>query len=125
MSFVYKIVPSELWRNAVAIGRFEGAAIDLSDGYIHLSTASQVRETARLHFKGQDDLLIVAVNGERLGNALRYEASRGGQLFPHLYAKLDVRLAEHVWPLARDESGAFIFPAALPEHDDALPGDHA
>lgn len=85
---IYKIVPSDLWARAEAAGVFEGAPIDLADGFIHFSTAAQTRRTAELYFHGQNDLLLVAVDGERLGADLRYEASRGGDLFPHLYAPL-------------------------------------
>jgi uncharacterized protein (DUF952 family) len=92
MSLIYKIVPGALWRAAEALAEFDGAPVDLADGFIHFSTASQVRETAAKHFAGQHDLLLVAVEAERLGEALRYEPSRGGDLFPHLYGSL--RLAD-------------------------------
>ncbi len=89
MSRIYKILPRTLWQTAVAAGRFDGAAIDLADGYIHFSTAAQAQETARLHFRGQPDLVVLAVEAATLGAALTWEASRGGQLFPHLYGPLD------------------------------------
>ena len=95
MTTIYKICPAALWREAEAAGAFAGAPIDLEDGYIHFSTAEQVAETARLHFAGQDDLVLVAVNGDRLGATLRWEASRGGALFPHLYRRLDA--TDVVW----------------------------
>ncbi len=85
---IYKIVPRELWQEARAAGLFKGASIDLKDGYIHFSTAAQAIETARLHFAGQADLLLVAVDATLFGEALKWEASRGGDLFPHLYAPL-------------------------------------
>jgi uncharacterized protein (DUF952 family) len=93
MSVVYKIVARAAWDQAVALGRFEGAAIDLKDGYIHLSTAAQAQETARLHFMGQADLVLVALAAASLGADLKWEPSRGGQLFPHLYGRLDPALA--------------------------------
>lgn len=93
MTPVYKIVSRIAWDEAVAGGRFDGAAIDLRDGYIHLSTGAQAQDTARLHFKGQSGLVLVALSAEALGPALKWEASRGGQLFPHLYAPLDPALA--------------------------------
>lgn len=101
---IYKIVPKSLWDEAKTRGVFEGAAIDLTDGYIHFSTASQARETAARHFAGQTDLLLVAVDAERLGEALKFEPSRGGDLFPHLYAKLDLGavLWEKPLPLTPD-----------------------
>ena len=111
---VYKIVPAALWRDAETRGVFDGAPIDRRDGYIHLSTAAQVRETARLHFAGQDGLLLVAVETGRLGDALRHEPSRGGALFPHLYGSL--RLDAVLWarPLPRGADGGHVFPDAVP-----------
>ncbi|KAL5684450.1 hypothetical protein EMGR_006194, partial [Emarellia grisea] len=84
MALIYKTSPRALWRRAEDIGRFEGATIDRSDGYIHFSTAAQVAETAARHFAGAEDLVLVAVEADDLGPALRYEPSRGGDLFPHL-----------------------------------------
>ncbi|MEP0944638.1 MAG: DUF952 domain-containing protein [Rhizobiaceae bacterium] len=87
---IYKITPKTAWNAAEAAGQFEGAAIDLQDGYIHFSTAEQVAETAAKHFAGQDDLLLVAIETSKLGDALKWEVSRGGALFPHLYATLSM-----------------------------------
>ena len=92
---IYKIAPEALWREAEKNGRFTGAPIDIADGFIHFSTAGQVAETAAKHFAGQDDLLLVAVDDAALGEALRYEVSRGGALFPHLYA--DLPLSAVLW----------------------------
>jgi uncharacterized protein (DUF952 family) len=105
MSLVYKILPRAEWEQALGVGRFEGSAIVLKDGYIHLSTAAQVRATARLHFKGQPDLALVAVSAEALGAALKWELSRGGDLFPHLHGPLDTALAVEVWLLDLDADG--------------------
>lgn len=110
MHTIYKICPRELWRRAEAAGVFNGAAIDLTDGYIHFSTAEQVRETAARHFAGQDDLLLVAVDTEALGETLKYEPSRGGALFPHLYAPLGLAAVRWVKPLPLDAAGAHLFP---------------
>ena len=85
---IYKICPRILWHEAESEGVFHGAAIDLTDGFIHFSTAGQVAETAAKHFAGMDDLVLVAVEADRLGEALKYEVSRGGALFPHLYGPL-------------------------------------
>ena len=114
MTLIYKIVPASLWRAAEATGVFEGAAIDRQDGYIHLSTAEQVRETATRHFAGQDDLLLVAVDAERLGPSLRWEPSRGGALFPHLYAALHLAEVTGVAALGRDLDGRLVFPDDIP-----------
>lgn len=107
---IYKICPAPLWRQAEAAGFFAGAAIDLTDGYIHFSTAEQVRETAAKHFSGQTDLVLVAVDAATLGPALKYEPSRGGALFPHLYRPLDLRAVKWVRPLPLGPDGSHIFP---------------
>jgi uncharacterized protein (DUF952 family) len=110
MPLIYKITSTALWREAEAQGEFRGAPVDLADGYIHFSTAQQVRETAAKHFAGQDDLLLVAVDTGKLGAPLRYEPSRGGALFPHLYAPLRLDAVVWVKALARGADGAHIFP---------------
>ncbi|MBB3944732.1 uncharacterized protein (DUF952 family) [Rhizobium skierniewicense] len=107
---LYKIVPSALWREAQEKGVFEGAEIDLQDGYIHFSTAAQVKETALKHFTGQNDLLLVAVDGTALGEKLVFETSRGGDLFPHLYASLPLSAVLWETPLTLDDDGAHQFP---------------
>lgn len=108
---IYKICPEDLWREAEAAGVFKGAPIDLKDGFIHFSTAGQAVETAARHFAGQAGLLLVAVDAEKLGPALRYEVSRGGALFPHLYAPLDLAAVRWVKPLPLGPSGEHAFPA--------------
>jgi uncharacterized protein (DUF952 family) len=110
MSLIYKIAPAALWREAEASGEFRGAPVDLADGYIHFSTAEQVGETAAKHFAGQDDLLLIAIDPLKLGEALRYEPSRGGALFPHLYASLPLAAVLWIKPLPRGDGGAHIFP---------------
>ncbi|MBE0691504.1 MAG: DUF952 domain-containing protein [Aquamicrobium sp.] len=109
-ALLYKIVPQALWQKAEAEGVFTGAPVDLADGYIHFSTAAQVRETAAKHFAGQDDLLLAAIDGDRLGGALKWEPSRGGALFPHLYAALDLAAVVWVRPLPLGADGRHIFP---------------
>jgi len=111
---IYKICPERLWLEAEKAGRFDGAPIDLADGYIHFSTVEQVRETAAKHFAGQTDLLLVAVATETLGTALKWEVSRGAALFPHLYATLDPAVVLWVKPLPTGADGSHIFPADLP-----------
>jgi uncharacterized protein (DUF952 family) len=110
MALIYKICPQPLWRKAEADGAFAGAPVDIADGYIHFSTASQARETAAKHFAGQGDLLLVAVDEARLGEALVYEPSRGGALFPHLYAPLPLDAVAWVKPLPLGPDGAHLFP---------------
>jgi uncharacterized protein (DUF952 family) len=114
MPLIYKIVPAELWRAAEAQGAFKGAAVDLSDGFIHFSTADQARETAAKHFAGQADLLLVAIDPARLGEALRYEVSRGGALFPHLYAVLAMTSVVWAKPLPLGSDGQHVFPDFIP-----------
>lgn len=107
---IYKIAPRSLWDKAVEKGVFEGAPIDLADGFIHFSTAEQARETAAKHFAGQADLLLIAVDGGAFGDAMRYEVSRGGALFPHLYATLPVSAALWVKELPLGPHGRHVFP---------------
>ncbi len=107
---IYKIIAATLWNEAEAKGRFSGAPIDLKDGYIHFSTAVQVAETARLHFAGQSDLLLVAVDTSRLGDKLVYEPSRGGALFPHLFADLDLSAVRWAKPMPLGEDGLHRLP---------------
>lgn len=111
--FIYKIVPRSLWEEAVRAGVFSGAPVDHSDGYIHLSDATQVRETASRHFAGQADLLLVTVDPDRLGPDLKWEPSRGGQLFPHLYASLDPTSVVSVDPLPLGDNGLHRFPPPI------------
>ncbi len=87
---VYKICQKTQWQEALTTGAFHGSEVDRRDGYIHCSTAGQVAETARKHFSGQDDLMLVAIDPLRVGPALKWEPSRGGDLFPHLYGPLRV-----------------------------------
>jgi uncharacterized protein (DUF952 family) len=104
MSLIYKILPRSAWDEAVALGRFDGSPVDLQDGFIHFSTADQAQETAARHFRGEAGLVVAAFEAETLGGDLRWEPSRGGQLFPHLYGPLDPDLAASVTeaPLGAD-----------------------
>jgi uncharacterized protein (DUF952 family) len=99
VGLIYKILPRPEWEAAMALGRFEGSAVDLKDGFIHFSAGDQWSETLRLHFAGQRDLVLVAVEADQLGEALRWEPSRGGALFPHLYGTLPTELVVSVVPL--------------------------
>ena len=106
---IYKIVPISLWRAAEAAGTFRGAPVDEADGFMHFSAAAQVRETAARHFAGQHDLVLVAVDPARLGDALAWEVSRGGDLFPHLYGPLDLAVVAWVRPLPLGADGRHDF----------------
>jgi len=98
---IYKILPRAEWAAAQQAGRFEGSAVDHADGYIHFSTAAQAPETARRYFSGLTDLVVLEVEADDLGAALKWEPSRGGDLFPHLYGALaaDQVRAVHEAPL--------------------------
>jgi uncharacterized protein (DUF952 family) len=105
MSLIFKLLAAREWQSALAAGVFAGSAVDLADGYIHFSTADQAPETARRYFAGLTDILLVALETERLGEALVWEPSRGGDLFPHLYGTLDPALAVWVRPAPLDDQG--------------------
>jgi uncharacterized protein (DUF952 family) len=112
---IYKIVSAPEWLQAERTGVFNGSAVDRRDGFIHFSTAAQVRETAARHFAGQDDLRLVAVALEEL--EIRWEPSRNGALFPHLYGPLTLSAVKEVYLLRLDESGDHRFPAGIPGAD--------
>jgi len=114
MPLIYKICPASLWGEAERAGAFAGAPVDRADGFIHFSTAAQVRETAAKHFAGEPDLLLVAVEAGTLGEALRWEPSRGGALFPHLYGPLPLTAVLWTRPLPLGPDGAHRFPDPLP-----------
>ena len=105
MTRIYKILKRAEWDAAVRAGRFDGAAIDLADGYIHLSTAAQAQETARRYFSGQTGLVLARFDASKLGASLRWEPSRGGDLFPHVYGPLDPALAEAVSEIELEPDG--------------------
>ena len=111
MSTIYKILPAAMWADAQAEGVFTGAPVDTADGFIHFSTATQVQETAEKHFKGQENLILLAVDAEKLGPALKWEPSRGGALFPHLYDKLRISVIKWSRELAMGAGGLHVFPA--------------
>jgi uncharacterized protein (DUF952 family) len=108
---IYKILPKQLWLEAMETGSFIGSPLDIADGFIHFSTAAQLHETARKHFAGVPDLLMVAVPADGLGDAIKWESSRGGDLFPHLYGPLPVKLAAWVKPLPIDANGNPVVPS--------------
>lgn len=106
----YKILTGEQLSRLLADGTFAGAPVDLADGYIHMSTAEQAQGTLDKHFAGQDDLHVAAVDLAALGNAVKWEVSRGGALFPHIYADLPLSAVIAHAPVARDGDGVLVLP---------------
>jgi uncharacterized protein (DUF952 family) len=106
---VYKIVASEEWAEAEAAGVFMGASVDRAHGFIHFSTAEQAADTAAKWFAGRDDLTLAAIDAEALGEDLRWEPSRGGALFPHLYAVLPMSAVVWSRPLPLGSDGRHVF----------------
>src|ERR1700733_3129782 len=111
---IYKICPASAWREAERQGVFRGSPVDVSDGYIHFSTASQVEETARKHFAGQTGLFLVAIDADVLGDALRWEPSRNDELFPHLYGDLDLGAVTAILDLRARSDGTHDIPELAP-----------
>jgi uncharacterized protein (DUF952 family) len=111
---IYKITPASAWREAERQGVYRGSADDLRDGYIHFSTAAQVAETARKHYFGQRGLLLVAVDADALGAALRWEPSRNDELFPHLYGELDLGAVTDILDLRARSDGTHDIPELAP-----------
>lgn len=109
-SIIYKIMSSEEWQAAEMEGRFIGSAVDIADGFIHFSTGAQAVETARRHFAGRDGLVLVSVDAVALAAVLKWEPSRGGDLFPHLYQPLDLAMVRGVAPLPLLPGGEHQFP---------------
>ncbi|WP_428134811.1 DUF952 domain-containing protein [Bradyrhizobium sp.] len=107
---IYKICPASAWREAERQGTYRGSAHDMRDGYIHFSTAAQVRETARKHFFGQTGLFLIAVDADALGEALRWEPSRHDELFPHLYGELDLGAVAAIMDLRARADGSHDVP---------------
>lgn len=98
--YAYKLLDAAEWREALAEGVFLGSGVDLSDGYIHLSTAAQLDETARKHFAGRTNLMRLTVDLQVLGDAVVWEPSRGGALFPHIYGPLPTSAVTEAVPFA-------------------------
>ena len=107
---IYHMCSAETWAEAVAAGRYAGTEDDRRDGFIHFSTTGQIAESARRHRAGQAGLVLVAVESARLGDRLRWEASRDGALFPHLYGPLSPAEAASVEPLPLGPDGEHRFP---------------
>ena len=110
---IYKILSAAEWAEAERAGVFRGAGIDVKDGFIHFSTGAQAAETAAKHFAGQRDLVLVAIDAEKLGPGLKWEVARGGALFPHLYGMLATRDALWAKPLSLGPDGKHVFPRSI------------
>jgi uncharacterized protein (DUF952 family) len=117
MTSIYKICEAAQWAEAERAGEFRGSAVDLADGYIHFSTAAQAAETAAKHFAGMTDLVLVAVSADALSSALKWEPSRGGALFPHLYSVLPMTAVRWAKPLPLGADRMHVFPAEMAAGD--------
>jgi uncharacterized protein (DUF952 family) len=109
MQLIYKIEDKSKWDEALANGVYKGAPIDLADGFIHFSTARQLGETAAKHFGGREGLIVAGIDAKLLGSPLKWEVSRGGALFPHLYTVLDMKAVVRTYDLPLDENGDHVF----------------
>jgi len=107
---IYHMCRAEEWQAAQTQGGYGGSSQDQADGFIHFSTGTQVRESAARHRAGQSGVLLLAVEAEALGEALRWEPSRGGQLFPHLYGTLPLTAVRAVYDLPLGADGLHQFP---------------
>src|SRR6266446_10709566 len=107
---IYHMCPAEAWAEAVHEGEYRGGADDRGDGFIHFSTTEQIAESARRHRAGQAGLVLITVESDRLGARLKWEPSRGGDLFPHLYGPLDPAEVASVVPLPLGPDGEHVFP---------------
>jgi len=110
---IYKICPAPVWREAERAGVYRGSPDDARDGFIHFSTAAQLPGTLAKHYAGQSGLFLIAVNADALGAELKWEPSRGGDLFPHLYGELDPAAAETVTTLVLKADGRHLLPENL------------
>ncbi|RJF81819.1 DUF952 domain-containing protein [Azospirillum cavernae] len=111
---IHHMCRADEWDAARAAGSYPGSSQDVQDGFIHFSTAGQVVESAAKHRAGQGGLILLTVDAVRLDAALRWEPSRGGQLFPHLYAALPVSAVLRADPLPLGSDGRHVFPAGFP-----------
>jgi len=107
---IYKIAHKSDWEAAIAAGELVGTPIDLKDGYIHFSTAGQLAETLDKHYRGQANLILATIDPALLTEPLRWEESRGGQLFPHLYAVLPLSAVTRYRTLSARADGGFDLP---------------
>ena len=110
---VFKVAKHDAWSEACRIGKFIGSSDDVRDRFIHLSELHQLSETLARHFKGETDLVLIVFESSELGGDLKWEASRNGELFPHLHASLPTSAARAVHALGTDENGVPVLPADL------------
>ena len=113
-TMVFKLCDAAEWSAAIKAGSYGGSGVDRRDGYIHLSAADQLAETAAKHFRGQEELVVIAFDADKLGASLKWEVSRGGALFPHYYGELDPSLAAWVAPAPLDANGIPLLPQCVP-----------
>ena len=112
-ALIYKIADASSWAEATRRGAYEGSPDDVRDGFIHFSTAEQARETSAKHFSGRADLMIAAIDATALGDTLKWEPSRGGALFPHLYGPLTMSAVVWTRPLPLGGNGQHVFPTEM------------
>jgi uncharacterized protein (DUF952 family) len=110
VSTIYKVCSASAWREAERQGVFRGSADDRRDGFIHFSTATQLAGTVAKHFAGQTGLFLIAIDADALGDALKWEPSRGGELFPHLYGELDIGAVRKILDLRTRSDGSHDIP---------------
>jgi uncharacterized protein (DUF952 family) len=110
---IYKIIRRAEWEQAIKAGAYTGSIDDRRDGFLHFSAASQVRTTFDKHFSNETELLIVSVDAARLGSKVKWEVSRGGEKFPHLYGVLALEAVQSAVPIRRDAQGRPIFPPEI------------
>ena len=114
MTTIYKICDESSWRAALGAGEYRGSPVDERDGFVHFSTAEQLAETAAKHFAKQTELVLIAVDGGALGTDLKWEPSRGGDLFPHLYSPLPISAVLWSRPLPNEIDGRRRLPELVP-----------
>ncbi len=111
---IYHMCHADEWQTALAAGQYNGSSQDRADGFIHFSSRDQVWTSAAKHRRGQPGIVLLTVDATALGEALKWEPSRGGQLFPHLYGPLDTSAVIETTPLPLDADGVHVFPAGFP-----------
>ena len=115
---IFHVCPRPLWEEAQARGAYYGRPADHKDGYIHCSTAEQLRASTAKHAAGQSDLVLLSLDPARLGDSLRWEPARQGDLFPHIYGGVPLSAVLRADPLPLDSSGQHVYPAWLQETDE-------